>query len=395
MITMRSFLLFFIAFLPGIIQAQTSASSKTVPVIELTGSGYQRGLQHGTQLKKEIGEVYSKWKANIRRTTGGNPDSLLTAFRKSVNFEPITKQYHPSILEELKGIAAGSGQSYEDVYAFQLVDEFWIYLDKQANAGNHHCSGMGVAATANHPAYIAQNMDLENYMHGYQVLLHLAPAANEPEQYIVTCAGLVALAGMNAKGIALCMNTLMELNASEDGMPVAFIIRHVLSRQKGDEALQFLRMVKHASGQNYITGIADSVYNFEASSSIVSRFLPNPGKSNVVYHTNHALINDDVKPWYKKYHERVMAGTSNGNSEKRFASLVQRLDKQATDISTDLIKATLRSKDDILHPVCRTYRESGGGFTFSSIIFTLGGKRSVQLTYGSPELAEYKEYFFR
>jgi isopenicillin-N N-acyltransferase like protein len=115
----------------------------------------------------------------------------------------------------------------------------------------------------------------------------------------------------------------------------------------------------------------------------------------VVYHTNHALVNHDVKPWYKKYHEQVVAGETKGrNSEMRFASLEQRLNKQAGDISTDLIKTTLRSKDNPYHPVCRTYREGGGGFTFSSILFTLGGKRSVQLTYGSPELTEYKEYFF-
>jgi len=115
-----------------------------------------------------------------------------------------------------------------------------------------------------------------------------------------------------------------------------------------------------------------------------------------VYHTNHALANHDVKDWYKKYHQQVLAdSTKNGNSEVRFASLNQRLNKQASDISTDIIKTTLRSKDDLMNPVCRVYEEKGGGFTFSSVIYTLGGKRSVQLTYGSPDQSEYKEYFFK
>ncbi len=375
--------------------AQSTPASKIVPVIELNGDGYNRGLQHGTKLKKEIASVFAKWKMNIRMNTNADPDSILTAFRRAINFEPITRKYVPGILEELRGIAAGSGQSYEDVYAFQLVDEFWIYLDKKSNSDNHHCSGMGVPATANHPAYIAQNMDLENYMHGFQVLLHLAATTTEPEQYIISCAGLVALGGMNEKGIGLCLNTLMELQASEDGLPVAFMIRGVLGKKNGNDAMQFLKTVKHASGQNYIMGVADSVYNFEASSNQVVRFLPKPGESAVVYHTNHALVNHDVKEWYKKYHEQVLAGeTKNRNSEARFASLEQRLNIQPSGISTDVIKTTLRSKDNSRNPVCRIFREGGGGFTFSSILFTLGGKRSVQLTYGSPDQSEYKEYFF-
>jgi len=55
----------------------------------------------------------------------------------------------------------------------------------------------------------------------------------------------------------------------------------------------------------------------------------------------------------------------------------------------------LKSKDDKLNPVCIPFDEKGGGFTFSSVVFTLGNKRSVQLTYGSPDQSEYHEYFFK
>lgn len=370
--------------------------NKIVPVVELNGSAYNRGLQHGTILKNEIAEVFAKWKLNIRSAVKGDPDSTLKAFRNSTNFIPFTEKYVPDIIKELKGITDGSGQTFEDVFAFQLVDEFWVYLDKQFNSANHHCSGIGVSATANHPAYIAQNMDLENYMHGFQVLFHIEDTEREPEQYILSCAGLVALNGMNGNGIGLCMNTLMELQAATDGLPVAFIVRGVLSKHNGKEALNFLKTVKHASGQNYILGIRDSVYDFEASSNQVIRFLPKAGENYIVYHTNHALANHDVKDWYKKYHQQVLADSiKNGNSEVRYASLNQRLNKQPSDISTDVIKTTLRSKDDIINPVCRAFVENGGGFTFSSVLFTLGGKCSVQITYGSPDQSEYKEYFFK
>lgn len=369
---------------------------KSVPLIELKGTPYNKGLQHGKTLKNEIAEVFAKWKANIRATIKGDPDSMLTVFSKAMNFMPITKKHTPGLLEEIKGIAKGSGQSFEDVFAFQLVDEFWVYLDKEKNIANHHCSGLGVSATANHPAYIAQNMDLENYMNGYQVLFHMEATKTEPEQYILSCAGLVCLNGMNRNGIGLCVNTLMELQASTDGLPVAFMIRGILAKQTGKEALDFLQTVKHASGQNYILGIADSVYDFEASSNQVVRFLPKAENSAVVYHTNHALVNHDVKDWYKDYHQKIITGQANNmNSPIRFASLDQRLNKPTTDISLDVIKTTLQSKDNSNNPVCRVFTNKGFGFTFSSVVFTLGGKRSVQLTYGSPDQSQYKEYFFK
>jgi hypothetical protein len=86
--------------------------------------------------------------------------------------------------------------------------------------------------------------------------------------------------------------------------------------------------------------------------------------------------------------------TKNDNSEVRYAALQARLNKKPADISTDVIKTTLRSKDNVINPVCRVFKENGRAFTFNSVLFTLGGKRSVQITYGSPDQSEYKEYFF-
>ncbi len=76
--------------------------------------------------------------------TNDDPNKFLAAFLKEANFEPITRKYNPEIFEELKGISGGSGQSYDDVFAFQLVDEFWVYLDRKFNASKHHCSSIGV-----------------------------------------------------------------------------------------------------------------------------------------------------------------------------------------------------------------------------------------------------------
>src|SRR4249920_3848846 len=108
-------------------------------------------------------------------------------------------------------------------------------------------------------------MDLDAWMDGYQVIMHIKQNGETPEQYIVTCAGVITFNGINEYGIGVCVNTLMQLSASDEGLPVAFVIRGLLAKKKGSEALHFLQSVKHASGQNYILGAVDSVYDFEAS----------------------------------------------------------------------------------------------------------------------------------
>ena len=372
------------------------SSNKKVPVVELSGNGYQRGLQHGNALKNEIGEVFKKWKENIQLSTNLNVDSVISMFYRATNFEPAMKKWTPELFDELRGISKSTGQSFKDVYCFQLVDEFWVYLDKLQNPEYHHCSGIGIAATNSHPAYIAQNMDLENFMNGYQVLFHISSYNNEPEQYLLSCAGLIALNGINSNGIGVCVNTLMQLEASSDGLPVACVIRGILSKQDGASALKFLKTIKHASGQNYIIGAVDSVYDFEASANKVVRFLPDADNPLLVYHTNHPLTNDDIKPWYIESQKKILSGEAkNNNSFIRFASLKNRLTLPDSNFSINLIKEILRSKDNQLNPICRVYKNGEAVFTFSSVILTLGKSPSIQLTNASPDQSEYVLHSFK
>jgi isopenicillin-N N-acyltransferase like protein len=375
---------------------QIISSDKKVPVIELSGNGYQRGLQQGKALKNEIAEVIKKWKENIHSNTKQNADSVISKFYTSTNFEPAIKRWTPELYDELKGISESSGQFFKDVFCFQLVDEFWVYIDKLQNPENHHCSGVGIAASNSHPAYIAQNMDLESFMNGYQVLLHIASYNDEPEQYILSCAGLIALNGINSNGIGVCVNTLMELEASSDGLPVACIIRGILSKKDGAGAIKFIKTVKHASGQNYIIGAVDSVYDFEASTKKVVRFLPVTNNPSLVYHTNHPISNDDIKPWYQATLKKIISGEAkDNNSFIRFTSLKNRLTLPDGNFSVNQIKETLRSKDDRLNPICREFKNGGSVFTFSSVIMTLGKSPSIQLTKASPDQSEYVSHSFK
>lgn len=243
------------------------------------------------------------------------------------------------------------------------------------------------------PAYVSQNMDLDAWMDGYQIVLHIQRHGDTPEQYILSCAGLIALNGINENGIGVCVNTLMQLQADGKGLPVAFLVRGLLKRKSNKAVLQFLQKTKHASGQNYLIGTVDSVYDYEASANKVMRLQPDA--SGIVFHTNHPVVNDDVKPWYQDYYKKYISGdTQNFNSEVRFAALKRRANeaKKKDDL---FIKTTLRSKDDNKNPVCRTHLPDKHGFTFASVIMTLSAKPMMQVTAGPPDESEYQTFAFK
>ncbi len=369
---------------------------KQVPVLTLTGTGYNRGLQHGYQLKKQIAEVYYKWKESIRKDTGKDPDAVIADFLQTSNYQDAIQQWTPDLWQEIQGIAVGSGQKMDDVLAFQLIDEYWGYLDRLENGSvdKDHCSAIGVAATQDRPTFVAQNIDIDTYMQGYQVLLHIGSSEQNMEQYVMTCAGFIGFAGMNNKGVAVVINALTDLNNSIDGLPVTFVTRGILQQTSGQQALDFINKVPHATGQNYLIGTQTEVINFEASANQVVPFFPVENK-NLVFHTNHSLKNHDIKPWMQEYHQRIKTGTGQKtNSQTRYETLRQRLNVSETALTPELIKGTLRSKDHERFPVCVSYDPAAVAFTFSSVIFTLGHNPSVQVTYGSPDKSKYQEHFF-
>ena len=380
--------LFLILISFGSFSQQTQRELKKV---NFSGSGYQLGIQHGKALKSEINKVVKAWKTNTTKSLGRDSESVLKEFFEYSNFEPAIKTWSPNLLEEIRGIADGSDQKFEDIFVLNLLDEFWVYID---DISNHHCSSMGVPANNKNPGYISQNMDLENYTDGFQILMRIKPEGNSPEQLILSYPGLIGLNGLNEKGVGLCVNTIMQLKAAPTGLPVAFVVRHLLSLTQKEEILSFIQDVNHASGQNYLIGIRGEIYDFEASANKVVPFNPN-NDNGTVYHTNHPIVNDDMKPWYKNFHpsKNEELNNTNSNSHQRFSSVERHLASKS-NINEDVIKKALRSKDNKNNPVCRANNNDGRGFTFASVIMTFTKQPSLQVLAGPPDESEFKTFGF-
>ena len=313
---------------------------------------------------------------------GTDADLLIKAFLGQTDFTPAIKKWTPDLLDEVRGIADGAEQPYETMFAFQLVDELWVFADK---GGAEHCTSLGVARIGAHPAYVAQNMDLETFRDGFQAVLHIAASASAPEQFVFTSAGLIGLNGVNSRSIAITCNTLMELAASHDGLPVAFIVRGVLAQAAAEDAVAFLKGVKPPRPELHRRHRRPRV-RFRGVGREGGRVQAVRRRRGGVSHEP-PVANDDLKPWHRAMRQSMSpAQWASSNSPTRFASIEKRLQRPPAVIDEDAIKAALRSKDSARHPICRSLGAGAAYYTFGATIMTLSGRPSLQVTMGPPDV---------
>jgi len=162
-------------------------------VVELSGSSLEAGRAHGEQLRPDIERGVSAWSDRIERATGLRGQAYAASFLAATDFIPTIESFTPSLLEEVRGIAEGAGQSFEVMLAYQLIDEEWWYRSSVTRAkrtGVEACSAVGVLK-GDGTSIVAQNMDLPSYYDGTQVVLRIK-TEGDLEKLVFTPAGIIA-----------------------------------------------------------------------------------------------------------------------------------------------------------------------------------------------------------
>lgn len=358
-----------------------------LPTLELIGSPREQGRQHGEALRTLIQKMDLLWREDVRRDLDMNPDEYLSLVMESTSFLQAARQYSPDLLEEVLGIAEGSGMDFASIFARQLCDEdWWMRLEiKYGGTSEEHCSSLGFSLQ--NRIVVAQNMDTPSYWDGQQVLLHFKNP-DGLETFVFTVAGSIALCGMNNAGLGVCCNTILQCNHSRDGLPEQFVVRSLLKQRARKDAEHLLRNIPHASPQNYVIGDRAGVDDFEVSANQVTPFRPS---RNIVFHSNHPLVNDDQDQYHefmKRLPEDMRAGMVSGSTTlARFSLLEEALNNLNANLSVEEIKKILRSP-----PVCVAKDEKR--ITLGCAIMELYPETRLSLSPGPPDSSEFAQYTF-
>ncbi|MFC1726031.1 C45 family autoproteolytic acyltransferase/hydrolase [candidate division KSB1 bacterium] len=367
---------------------------KNLRILELHGSPGERGRIHGETLRSEIKELTGIWKDDLGRSLRSNPDKYIEEFVNNTNFLKAMKKWTPGLVEEVKGISEGSGIDYQSIYAFQMPDEEWWFgrerRIKLIRSQRMNCSCIGAWGQDGYPALIAQNMDIPQFFDGYQVLKHIKYPDSDFQSYVFSVAGLIALNGMNNHSVGVCVNAILQLDNSKDGLPVAYVNRGILDQKNFNDAVNFVRNIKHASGQNYVIGGKDRVRSFECSANKVVEFLPFQGAKRV-YHTNHPVVNDDkgiyeklMDKYYPEYKKKSLT-----NSEIRQNFLQSKLKDESKNVTAETVKSILGSHEI---PICFHKRPGAFSFTAGCTIMLLSSEPEFLVAPGPGCSTEFEKY---
>lgn len=287
-------LLLFTGLLPGCHPKQTIERKGDLTILHLSGTAYQQGFAHGNLMKREISEILSRWKNEVELAWQADFESVVTRFFETTGYvNDITLQC-PDLLDEIRGIADGSGFEYETILAFQLSEEIDVL---SGESGGKHCTSLSINRKSHNPTWLAQNMDPPQFLHGFPTLLHLTDKESGIENYVYTIPGLIGLTGMNSAGIGITCNSLSMLNHSDRGLPVAFIVRTVLQQPGETEAFRFIETVPIGIPQCFTVGGPGEARCYECSVNRKSIFRPF-AQQNITLHTNFAAINRDFNNRY-------------------------------------------------------------------------------------------------
>jgi succinate-semialdehyde dehydrogenase/glutarate-semialdehyde dehydrogenase len=343
-------------------------SEDGIRLVDVAGAGPRRGEAHGEQLRSEIAEALESWRDTLAARTDRVPREYVRDFLAATSHVAAIAEHSPDLAAEVDGIARGSGQDRDEILAYNFMDEEWRHRADAVEA----CSLLGTTTTADGAVLLGQNMDLPMAMRGSQVVLRIAGHRGDPEQIVVTAAGLVALLGVNRLGVATCVNTLNRLPWSRSGVPVAFVIREILRRPDAEAAGRYLVSIPHASGQHYAVADRSGVRGFECSAAGAT---PGPVGEPRLIHTNHELwdptglaLSADVVP---------------STTRARYAAIEASADGVAR--SADLERLFSEDTDLCIVPQAPKLAE-----TFASAVFRLTEPPTVRVSLGRPDTTPWR-----
>ncbi len=343
-------------------------TNATLPILHLNGTAYENGLQHGKLLQKEINELVDIWKQDLEEKFQIPADTFIKIFLDSTNYIPSIEKWTPELLDEVKGISKGSGIDFNTMFAFQLIDEIWTN-GKIINIP-HHCTSVGINNYKKDGSsnFIAQNIDITPFYHGFEVILNIKNSNSGTRKLVTTFAGYLGVNGLN-KQIGITENSLTDLKSSLEGLPVCFISRGVLEKNSFDEAITFIKKVKHASGQNYIIGSKQNIISLECASGLITEYWPDSSKQ-YTFHANRPLTNNS-------YHSSYVDLSYLYGKDSRLETMRNRIqNNDSIDIKT--LKEVLSMK-----PVCNSN-------TFASTIMEFNDTYSeLNISTGKPDSTEY------
>ena len=227
------------------------------------GTNYEIGYQHGRRYRESIVEL-----AQIRLNYCSLPywtdrntprDEVLALSERCVAEH---RSYSPTLVEELEGIAAGTGLSLAELIVLNGFTDFREVVKtlgtrrmrspSDVTVRPSNCTGVLAASVEDKPseALFGQTWDMQPAAEGYVIALHAKPVG-QPSIAMLSLQGCIGMVGMNDRGLVVGITDL-EGRYGQIGVTWPFVVRKMLQQSTLDEAVKCLDSVKLAGAHCYM-----------------------------------------------------------------------------------------------------------------------------------------------
>jgi len=270
----------------------------------------QRGCEYGRQIRSLVAHNVQV----VYLSAGAYGYSCKELARLADQWVQRLEANYPSFVEEMKGVAIGSGCRQEDIFALN----YWANIVLHEECTTFVASS---SATATGRTFVFKNRDTERDVKNVLILATSGGSASRFRFMAVGPAGSVSVShGINDKGLAIANNALYLATEYERQAIVGnlIVMRLVLENcARVDEAVSYIRGTKGKGASCYLIGDPEKSAVMEVAGDWESADIT---ATSFIAHTNHYLFDRT-----RKYDAGYSATSSTAlrlNSANRFLNSI-------------------------------------------------------------------------
>ena len=309
-----------------------------IPFVHVRATGAYRDLGRavGEAAREQVQASVEFFRANFAAMTRGRL-TFAQAERAAPAYEAAARRWLPQYVEELEGLAEGSGVPFARLLVLNCGEEFTA--DEQPKPpgarsphSGDHCTAVAVVSGGRH--IVGHNMDWYVIDAANNVLFDLTGPDGTRVMGLAGAPYLLML-GMNSHGVGNVSNSVHS-NDNRVGVPNVFVRRATLEARTLEEARDRGLLAARARGTNqFFADTRGRLWDVETSAT--ARAVMDHSGDGFMAHSNHY-----VSPAMQPYE-----GYGGGESEVRLATAEQLLaEGLAAGVDpVELVAAVLRSHE--------------------------------------------------
>lgn len=342
----------------------TMNKNSSFPLIEVSGTPYERGYQHGQQAADRVRlsvAIYARALSSFDFPRDRR-DDLINSFRVQI------EDFEPAFIEEMQGIADGANVGFEDILMINARTEivsqarlsFQANLHPDQTEASDECTSVAVLPKRSANGRLLQGQNWDNRVDCADTIIILRVLREDgPDVMTFVEAGGLARYGLNSAGIVLNGNGMScSRDYSQNGIPLPLVRRKALEQEHYAIALQIIAATPKACSCNIMLGSSLGLsINLECAPD--ETFLQYPD-GDLLVHANHwtsAIALSKLKETGIK---------TSPDSLYRDIRLRQTLMAVSRPIELDDLKQALGDSHASPYSLCRPPRMSNQGYQSST-----------------------------